>query len=113
MAYSSGNTFASGSGGLRFKSRAGQIGRSVANGSPLLRYFFKGAVLFRRNDAEMGPANSLHASAQYSEYNKRFDLIYFSVSTIVDTWKEGPGQMFPIPSFLTQPCWDPQVLFRN
>ena len=29
------------------------------------------------NDTEMGPANSLHASAYYSEYNERldFDLI--------------------------------------
>ena len=26
------------------------------------------------NDAEMGPANLLHASAYYSEYNERFDL---------------------------------------
>ena len=34
----------------------------------------KGAVLPGRNDAEMGPANSLHASAYYSEYNERFDL---------------------------------------
>ena len=30
-------------------------------------------VLSGRNDAEMGPANSLHASAYYSEYNERFD----------------------------------------
>ena len=36
----------------------------------------KGAVLPGRNDAEMGPANSLHTSAYYSEYNERFDLIY-------------------------------------
>ena len=36
----------------------------------------KGAVLPGRNDAEMGPANSLHASAYYSEYNEGFDLIY-------------------------------------
>ena len=35
----------------------------------------KGAVLPGRNDVEMGPANSLHASAYYSEYNERFDLI--------------------------------------
>ena len=35
----------------------------------------KEAALPGRNDAEMGPANSLHASAYYSEYNKRFDLI--------------------------------------
>ena len=34
----------------------------------------KGTVLPGRNDAEMGPANSLHASAHYSEYNERFDL---------------------------------------
>ena len=44
--WSSGNAFVSGAGGLRFKS-----------------------------DAEMGPANSLHAPAYYSEYNERFDLI--------------------------------------
>ena len=35
----------------------------------------KGAVLPRRNDAKMGPANSLHVSAYYSKYNERFDLI--------------------------------------
>ena len=35
----------------------------------------KGAVLPGRNDAEMGPANSLHASAYDSEYTERFDLI--------------------------------------
>ena len=37
----------------------------------------EGAVLLRRNDAEMGPANSFQckqASAQYSEYNERFDF---------------------------------------
>ena len=37
--WSSGNAFVSGAGGLRFKSRAGQIGHSVANGSPPLRHF--------------------------------------------------------------------------
>ena len=37
-----------------------------------------GAVLPGRNDAEMGPANSLHASAYYSEYNERFDLLFYS-----------------------------------
>ena len=36
----------------------------------------KRAALPRRNDAEMGPAHSLHASAYYSEYNERFDLIW-------------------------------------
>ena len=34
----------------------------------------KGAVLPGRNDAEKGPANSLHASAYYNEYNERFDF---------------------------------------
>ena len=33
----------------------------------------KEAVLPGRNDAEMGPATSLHVSAYYSEYNKRKD----------------------------------------
>ena len=37
--WSSGNVFVSGAGGLRFKSRAGQIGHSVVNGSPSLRHF--------------------------------------------------------------------------
>ena len=34
----------------------------------------KGAVLPGRNDAEMGPTNSLQASAYYSDYHERFDL---------------------------------------
>ena len=32
-----------------------------------------------RNEAEMGPANSLHVSAWYSEYNERFDWVYTSL----------------------------------
>ena len=36
--------------------------------------FSKGTVLPRRNDAEMGPANLLHALAQFSEYNENFDF---------------------------------------
>ena len=39
--WSSGNAFVSGAGGRRFKSQAGQIGHSVANGSSLLRHFFE------------------------------------------------------------------------
>ena len=35
----------------------------------------KGAVLPGRSDAEMSPANSLHASAYYSKYNETFDLL--------------------------------------
>ena len=36
--------------------------------------FSKGAVFPGCNDAEMGPANSLHASAYYSGCNRRFNL---------------------------------------
>ena len=57
-------TCLSGVGGLRFKSRASQIGHSVASDISLER-----AVLPGRNDVEMGPANSLHASAYYNKYN--------------------------------------------
>ena len=52
----SGNEFVSEAGGLRFKSSAGQIEHSATNGS-------QKAVLRGRKDAEMGPANSLHALA--------------------------------------------------
>ena len=44
---SSGNAFVSGAGGLRFKSLAGQIGHSVANGSSPLRHFFKKSCVAR------------------------------------------------------------------
>ena len=39
-----------------------------------IKFSSKEAVLPRRNDAKMGPANSLHASGYYSEYNERFDF---------------------------------------
>ena len=57
---SNGNAFVSGAGGLRFIFRDSQIGHSVANGSPPLQYFFERTI---RNDADIGPANSLHTSA--------------------------------------------------
>ena len=73
--WSSGNAFVYGAGSLRFKSRPGQIGHSVVDGLPPLQHFFKrSCVAHKRNDAEMGPANSLHASAQYSKYNERFEI---------------------------------------
>ena len=71
---SSGNMFVSGAEDLRFDSRSGQIGRRVANGLPRCYISLKGPVLPGRNDAKMSPPNSLHASAKYSEYNKRLDL---------------------------------------
>ena len=70
FSWSSGNKFVFGAGGLRFKFRAGQIEHGVANGSPPLRQSCVG-MLPGHNDAEMDPANSLHALAYYSEYNKR------------------------------------------
>ena len=39
--------FVSGAGGLRFESRAGQIGHSVANVLLTLRYFFEGSCVAR------------------------------------------------------------------
>ena len=44
-----------GAGGSGFDSRAGQIRHNAANGSPPLQRFF-GAVLPRRETAEMDPA---------------------------------------------------------
>ena len=41
LSWSSSNAFVSGAGGLRFKSRAGQITHNVVNGSPPLRHLFK------------------------------------------------------------------------
>ena len=73
--WSSSNAFFSVAEGLRFESRAGQIGHNVANGQPRCDISSKGAVLPGRNDAEMGLVNSLHALACYSECNERFDLI--------------------------------------
>ena len=59
--------------GLRFKSRAGQMGHSVANGCCNIS-LKRAAVLTGRNFVLIiGPANSLHVSAYYSEYNERFD----------------------------------------
>ena len=50
---SSGNAaFASRVEGLKFKSRAGQIGHSIDNGSPSLRHFFeRSCVASRRNNS--------------------------------------------------------------
>ena len=45
--WSSGNAFVSGAEGLRFKSRASQIGHCVANGSPPLRYSFERSCVAR------------------------------------------------------------------
>ena len=80
--WSSGNTFVSRAGGLRFKSRAGQIGHSVANGLLPQRQFFERSWVARRNDAEIGPANSLHASAYYTEYNEAFYFIIYFLSPL-------------------------------
>ena len=66
--WSSGNAFVSGPGG-----RGSNLGPVKSDTVlPTARHrcniSSKGAVLPGRNDAEMGPANSLHASAYYSKY---------------------------------------------
>ena len=64
--WSSGNHFASKAGGLRFKSWAGQIRRSVANSSPPLQHFFERSWVVQAQWCglvEIDPENSLHASA--------------------------------------------------
>ena len=81
--WSSDNAFVSRAGGLRFKSWAGQSGRSVANCStPLQSLFERRCVAHRRNDAKKDPVNSSHASALYSEYNERSDLMFQKKSVL-------------------------------
>ena len=41
FSWATGNEYASGTGGLKFKSRAGRIGHSVVNGLPPLQHFFE------------------------------------------------------------------------
>ena len=56
MGSPNGNAFVSGAGGLRFKSWAGRIRHSVANGCPPLQHFFERSLgARRRSEAEMGP----------------------------------------------------------
>ena len=51
------NSLVSGAGGLRFKSRAGEIGHKVANDLlPLEHFFEKSCVTRRLNDVEIGRA---------------------------------------------------------
>ena len=74
--WSSGNAFISEPGGMRFKSLDGQIVHNVAHRSPPLRHFFeRSCVAGRCNDAEMGFANSLHASTWHRECNVDFNFV--------------------------------------
>jgi len=58
------NKLASCAGGLEFKFWIGKIGIANGNGSPTRQHHStQPAVLPWRYDAEMGTANSLHASA--------------------------------------------------
>ena len=54
--WSSGNTFVSG-----VEGRGSNLG--VVKSEPLRYFFKKSFVVYRRNDTQMGSANSLHASA--------------------------------------------------
>ena len=52
---SSRNPFVSGAGGLTFKSRADQIGNSVASGWPRLQHFFERSCVAQVQYSEMAP----------------------------------------------------------
>ena len=67
------NAFVSGAGGLRLKSRASQIGHSVANGSPRLRHFFKRSYVARAQWHGDGPRQLVTRFGVLQQYNERFD----------------------------------------
>ena len=70
--WSSGNAFVSGARGPKFKSRAGQFGHSVVDGSPPLRHFFKKVALPGHSDAKIGAARY---TPQQNTMSKTKDLI--------------------------------------
>ena len=69
---------------LGFKSWTGQSNSVLL---PMARHHsdisLKGVVLLRRNDVELGPANSLHALIYCSKYNEKFDLICFMMHDFI------------------------------
>ena len=77
--WSSGNAFVSGAGDLRFNFGSIKSDIVLPMAGHRCDISSKGAVLPGCNDAEMGPANSVHALAYYSEYNERFDFFVFFV----------------------------------
>ena len=81
--WSNGNVFVSEAGGLRCKSRAGQVGSGVANCSAPLQHFFERSCVAGRNDTEMRPKNSLHASAKYSEYNEKLNVRFLQIKNLL------------------------------
>ena len=71
----SGYAFISGAVGLRFISRAGQLETVLPTARYRCNISSKGAVLPGRNDAQIGPVNSLQASALYCIANFTNDFI--------------------------------------
>ena len=63
--WSSGNALVSGVGGLRFKSWVCKSDIMLPTACHRCSISSKGAVLLGCNDAEVGPADSLHASAYF------------------------------------------------
>ena len=59
--------------GLKFDSRAAEIGHSVANGSSLAAMFLRSCVAQALSPGG-GPRHSLHSLAYYRGYNKDFIL---------------------------------------
>ena len=45
-----------------------------------------GAASLGRNNAEVVPANSLHASAYYSQHNERFNLQYYDLAATINNF---------------------------
>ena len=74
---SSGNAFVSVTRGLRFNSRSVKSNSVLPTACYHCNISSKGAVLLGRNDAEMCPANSLHALVYCSNYNEKFYLMIF------------------------------------
>ena len=65
------NTLVSGSRGLKFKSGLVKSDTMFPKARYRCNVSLKGAVMPRLNDAEMGPANLLHASAYYRVNKKK------------------------------------------
>ena len=76
LARSSGNAYVSGAGGLRFKSRAGQIEHSVANALPPQQHFFESTCVARAQMTRRWAPQSRYTLRRNTANNESFDLIF-------------------------------------
>ena len=80
------NAFVFGTGGLKFKSRAGQIEDSVASGSPPPQHFLeRSCVACRRNEAEMGSAQTHYTIQRNTASIMKEDLVSFESLSLSQT----------------------------